>query len=118
LNNLDLFGTQLTNLEGISAFKKLTYLEVTSNSIDDLSAVDGNTTIEMLKLSNNPVKDLSALDHMPVLKTVILSRGQETNFTRPVSELPFTVEYSIYFEVLLTHKTMQRGLPRYARVFR
>jgi Leucine-rich repeat (LRR) protein/tRNA A-37 threonylcarbamoyl transferase component Bud32 len=93
LNSLNLFGTQLTNLEGISAFKKLTYLEVTSNAIDDLSALYGNATIEKLKLSNNPVKDMSPLDHMSALKTVILSRGQETNFTRPISELPFAIEY-------------------------
>lgn len=93
LNSLDLYGTKLTNLEGISAFKKLTYLEVTSNAIDDLSALTGNTTIARLKISHNPVTDLSPLNHMPALKTVILSSGQETNFTRPISELPFSIEF-------------------------
>ena len=93
LNSLNIYGAQLTNLDGISAFRKLTYLEVTSNAIDDLSALIGNATIARLKLSYNPVKDLSPLDHMPALKTVILSGGQETNFTRPISELPFAIEY-------------------------
>lgn len=93
LNSLNLYGTKLTNLEGISTFKKLTYLEVTSNAIDDLSALAGNATIARLKLSHNPVTDLSPLDHMPALKTVILSSGQETNFTRPINELPFSIEY-------------------------
>lgn len=93
LNSLNLYGTKLANLEGISSFKKLTYLEVTSNAIDDLSALIGNATIERLKLSHNPVTDLSPLDHMTTLKTVILSSGQETNFTRPISELPFSIEY-------------------------
>ncbi len=93
LGYLNLFGAQLKNLEGISAFQKLNSLEVTSNAINDLSALDGNATIEQIKICNNPAKDLSPLDHMPALKTVILSHGQETNFTKPVSELPFAVQF-------------------------
>jgi serine/threonine protein kinase len=93
LNYLNLYGAQLTSLEGISAFKKLNGLEVTANAIDDLSALDGNSTIEQLKICNNPVKDMSPLDHMTALKTVTLSRGQETNFTKPLSGLPFAVQF-------------------------
>jgi internalin A len=93
LNYLNLYGAQLTSLEGISAFKKLNGLEVTANAIDDLSALDGNSTIEQLKICNNPVKDMSPLDHMTALKTVTLSRGQETNFTKPLNGLPFAVQF-------------------------
>jgi internalin A len=94
LGYLHLYDTNLTNLEGISAFKQLNNLEITSNKIDDLSALDGNVTIERLKMCNNPVTDLTPLYHMPALKTVILSPGQEANFTKPVNELPFAVLYS------------------------
>ncbi len=93
LSNLNLYETKLKNLEGISAFKKLFSLAVTSNTINDLSALDGNASIEQLTISHNPVKDLSPLTRMPALKTVTLSRGQEASFTKPVGELPFTVQF-------------------------
>ncbi len=94
LNYLTIHGSNLTNLEGISSFKNLVSLNVSENAVNDLSPLIGHPSIEQLALYDNPVRDFSPLDQMPALRTVILSRGQEAFFTRPVDELPFTVQYN------------------------
>ena len=79
LENLKLYGNQITDVSALEGLTKLTWLELSVNQITDVSALEGLTNLETLKLSDNQIMDVSALSRLTNLETLILSVNQITD---------------------------------------
>lgn len=73
LQSLTLEDCNLSDIIDLTASTGLTYLDLTGNTIGDLSAISSMTNLEYLDLSHNAVTDLSILKMLPKLVELDLS---------------------------------------------
>ena len=88
LTDLDLSGTALTSLTGLSSLTKLETLNLSGNTVlTDLSGLSGLTTLKNLNLSNNKgISDLTALKGLTTLKTLDISGTGVTTLDSLITE--------------------------------
>ena len=94
---LDLTGKALTDddIRDLKYMKNLTGLNLTFNTITDLSAISGLTQLETLNLDVNPVSDLSFCRDLVNLKTLTVSNTLiATNGIEDISPLAGLTELS------------------------
>ena len=61
LTGLDLSGNSISNISALSGLTKLTYLSLANNSISNVSALERLTALTYLYLSGNPISDYDPL---------------------------------------------------------
>lgn len=84
LTELNLSGCQLSTIQGLEPLTTLTFLDLSQNSLKDLSPISGNTGMDTLLLQGNAVSNISFLTGMHSLRVLNLS-GNSLKDSGPVS---------------------------------
>ena len=86
LTELTLSGCYLSSITNLSGCVKLTYLDLSNNSIRDLSALENMTALTYLDLSENAIIGIESISHLTKLETLDISYNSLVT-TAPVAEL-------------------------------
>ena len=84
LKRLDYDGEdrdQIKDINGLSAFKNLTELNLSFNQISDISALSGLTNLKELYLAQNQISDISALSGLTNLMILYLRNNQVSDIS-------------------------------------
>ena len=81
LTKLDLSFNSLTDISHLSGLTNLKQLNLRNNSISDISALSGMTKLETLYLMQNSISDISALSGMTQLKNLSLAANSISNIS-------------------------------------
>ena len=81
ITELDLNGRGLTNLSGLSNFKKLKKLVLSNNKISDLSELTGLTNLEDLNISDNNITSLGKIKGLTKLKRLYANGNSIENIS-------------------------------------
>jgi len=87
-------GSDIVLISGIEYCTSLEELEITNNSISDLSPLSDITTLISINMTGNKITDLSALENLENLETLILERNSIVNI-EPVVNLTKLVELNL-----------------------
>ena len=79
LTELDLSGNSISNISALSGLTTLTYLHLGDNSISNISALSGMTKLTELYLWSNSISNISALRGLTKLTTLELSDNSISN---------------------------------------
>lgn len=94
LSGLMICHGALTSIEGISAFDRLTDLDISNNhALESIEPLRGNAIIKRLKVSNTALSDLSVLETMPGLTKVICSKDQKPLLDALPGDRCFAISY-------------------------
>ena len=80
LTELDLSGNSISNISVLSGLTKLRELNLSDNSISNISALRGLTKLTMLYLKNNSISNVSALEGLTALTYLDLSGNPISNY--------------------------------------
>ena len=111
ITELYLSSTGITSLTSndFSGLFSLTRLDLTGNSISDISALTDLTTLTTLDLSYNSISDISVLEGMTALEYLYLS-GNPISDYEPLRRLKAAIEdanNSIYIDINITNNPPQ-----------
>ncbi len=83
LEGLTVTNTRLTDadMEAIGSLKKLTALTLSGCSLSSIAVLDGHAQLEYLDLSSNTLRNLTPLVGMPDLKTLLLGSNALTDLS-------------------------------------
>ncbi len=81
LTRLDLSDNSISNISALSGLTELTELNLFSNSISNISALSGLTKLIDLDLSENSISNISALRGLPALTELNLSENSISNIS-------------------------------------
>ncbi|SHK08553.1 Leucine Rich repeat-containing protein [Hathewaya proteolytica DSM 3090] len=84
--NLSLYYTNF-NLEPLKELTKLKVLELNSNAIEDISALEGLINLEKLDLSSNFISNISPLKNLVKLKSLKLSGNSGIKDYSPIKDI-------------------------------
>ena len=73
LTDLELSGTQVSDISALSGLTALSGLNLTDAYVSDISALSGLTALSRLDLRGTPVSDISALSGLTALSWLVLS---------------------------------------------
>jgi Leucine-rich repeat (LRR) protein len=79
-NGYGMLGKSITGLQGISRLPNLSYLNLSSNNVSDISELSSLKKLNYLDLTNDPVTDLSPLSEMTTLEKLHAESQYITNF--------------------------------------
>ncbi len=80
LTELDLSGNSISNISVLSGLTKLTYLDLSWNSISNIWTLSGLTKLTYLDLSGNSITSVSALERLTTLTELNLSDNSIANY--------------------------------------
>ena len=80
LTELDLSGNTISNISPLSGLTKLTTLELPWNSISNISVLSGLTKLTELDLSGNSITSVSALERLTTLTNLKLSDNSISDY--------------------------------------
>ncbi|NQU51713.1 MAG: leucine-rich repeat domain-containing protein [Bacteroidetes bacterium] len=86
LDELELSGSGISDLEGAEFCKHVVNLDLSDNSISDLSPLFGLSLLEDLNLSDNQIEDIDILNNLTQLKTLNLANNHICDIS-PLFEL-------------------------------
>lgn len=98
IQNLDLRDTGLTSLQFASRLEQLSYLNISGNSISDLTPLASLARLSTLAWEGNPISDWSPVEHVqtvtpaPPAPTVSPPPAQTWTWTPPPSPAPTPTE--------------------------
>jgi small GTP-binding protein len=78
---LDLSDNSITDISVLDGMRSIIHLYLSNNSITDISALEGMRSIIHLDLSNNSITDISALEGMRSITNLILSHNSITDIS-------------------------------------
>ena len=81
LQKLTMTSCNLSGIDNLSSAKRLTYLDLSENSIRDLAPLSRMTDLQYLDLSHNALTDLDALSSLTALETLNVSYNSLTSIT-------------------------------------
>ena len=81
LESLDLSSNSITDITPLKNLKKLYYLDLSCNVITDITALTNLTNLEVLELSENQIKDITPLENLINLRVLYLSLNYITDIT-------------------------------------
>ena len=105
LTRLDLSGNSISDISPLKGLTKLTHLEMNYNSISDISPLRGLTKLIELSLSYNSISDVSALENLTALRSLSLSANPISDYG-PLRRLEAAIEDpydSIYIDIDMTN---------------
>ena len=79
LERLDLSGNSITNVSPLAGLVNLRVLDLSNNQVSNLWSLSGLYNLERLNLSGNKVIDVQALAWLPNLKVLLLDRNDITD---------------------------------------
>lgn len=71
VENLDLSGLGIDNLEPLLYATNLKELNISNNNVMDITALAALANLEKINLSNNPINNYGVLDYLPKLTEII-----------------------------------------------
>ena len=80
---------------GIKDLKRIQYLNLAKNKIEDISPIAGLTALQYIELSNNRVKDLKPLEKLSNMRSLYLSNNRISDFS---PALKLTKLWSLYLD--------------------
>ena len=86
-DEIELAESEISDLEGIEYCINAVAIDLSGNSITDISPIFGLTSIEELNLSDNKIGYIDALSNLLKLKTIDLSNNQIDDIS-PLFDLP------------------------------
>jgi len=86
LDELELSASGISDLEGVECCKHVTNLDLSDNTISDISPLFGLSALEDLNLSDNKIESIEVLSNLVNLKSLILASNNITDIT-PLFEL-------------------------------
>ncbi len=80
LTELDLSGNSISNISPLTGLTKLTYLDLSWNSISNIWTLSGLTKLTYLDLSGNSITSVSVLERLTTLTDLKLSDNSISNY--------------------------------------
>ena len=95
LKALDLSFNSISNISALKNLTSLTGLDLSANSINDITPLEGLTKLKTLNLWNNSVSDIAALEDLTSLTILYLSYNSISDI-KPLKDLTNLVLLGLY----------------------
>ncbi len=103
-NILHIHGSNITNLEGLSALTTFNTLAISQTQIEDLHGLENLQSVRSLDIASNPkLKDLSALQALTSIKRFVFWKNTIFDNTFPFQNIKNMASIEAKFNPALTH---------------